>query len=79
MYKTWLAIAMMFVIAGCGTAADSNSSGSEFDAYAAYTGFVDLYWDEAGGRLLIRIKELDEPVSVSVVAATRRRIERSWP
>ena len=61
MHKAWLAIAMMFVIAGCGTSADSDSSGSEFDAYAAYTGFVDLYWDEAGGRLLIRIKELDEP------------------
>ncbi len=61
MHKAWLAVAMMFVVAGCGTNADSDNSTSEFDAFEAYSGFMDLYWDETGGRLLIRIKEMEEP------------------
>jgi hypothetical protein len=60
MHKAWLAVAMMFVVTGCGINADSDAS-SEFDVFAAYSGFVDLYWDESGGRLLISIKDLDEP------------------
>ncbi len=61
MHKAWLAVAMMFVVAGCGTNADSDNAASEFNAYEAYSGFMDLYWDEAGGRLLIRIKDLEAP------------------
>jgi len=29
--------------------------------YEALTGFVDLYWDEQGGRLLIRVEEFNTP------------------
>jgi hypothetical protein len=61
MHKAWLAVAMVFVVAGCGTNADNDNPTSEFDAFEAYSGFMDLYWDESGGRLLIRIKNLDEP------------------
>lgn len=61
MYKTWLAVALMFVVAGCGTNTDSDTSTLEFDDFEAYTGFMDLYWDDTGGRLLIRIKNLEEP------------------
>ena len=61
MHKAWLAVAMMFVVTGCGTDADSDDATSEFDVFAAYSGFVDLYWDESGGRLLIRIKDMEEP------------------
>ena len=61
MHKAWLAVAMMFVVTGCGIDADSDDATSEFDVFAAYSGFVDLYWDESGGRLLIRIKDLEEP------------------
>jgi hypothetical protein len=61
MYKAWLAVAMMFVVASCGTNADSDNATSEFDNFEAYSGFMDLYWDETGGRLLIRIKDLEAP------------------
>ena len=61
MYKAWLAVAMMFVVASCSTSTDSDNATSEFDTFAAYSGFMDLYWDETGGRLLIRIKDLDTP------------------
>ena len=61
MHKAWLAIVMMFVVAGCSTNVDSDISTSEFDAFEAYSGFIDLYWDEAGGRLLIRIEDLEQP------------------
>jgi hypothetical protein len=61
MVKTWLVAAMLFAVAGCGTSSDSDKSTSEFDAFEAHTGFVDLYWDETGGRLLIRIEDMDTP------------------
>jgi len=61
MHKAWLAVAMMFVVAGCGTNADSDNANLEFGVFEAYSGFMDLYWDESGGRLLIRIKDLEEP------------------
>jgi hypothetical protein len=31
------------------------------DDYAAYEGFVDLWWDENSGRLLLRVEALDTP------------------
>ena len=61
MNRAWLVVAMMFVVTACGTSADSDKSISEFATYSAYSGFMDLYWDETGGRLLIRIKDLEEP------------------
>lgn len=60
MYKSWMVFAMLFTVAGCGSNSDSDKFSSEFDAFEAFEGFVDLYWDDAGGRLLIRIEELDK-------------------
>jgi hypothetical protein len=57
MCKSWLALAMLFLIAAC-SPAPQQSAGSEFDSFEALEGFVDLYWDEEGGRLLIRVEEL---------------------
>lgn len=61
MHKTWLTAVAMFAVAGCGTSSDSDETTSEFDAYEAYTGFVDFYWDESGGRLLLRVEDLETP------------------
>jgi len=61
MLKEWLAIALVLALSACGTGSNEQSEVTEFGAYEAYSGFVDLYWDEQGGRLLIRIDELDTP------------------
>ena len=59
MHKEWLAIALVLTLSACGTSSEESGAASEFDAYEAYSGFVDLFWDEQGGRLLIRLDELD--------------------
>jgi hypothetical protein len=56
MHKAWLVVAMMFVVAGCGTNADNDNPTSEFDAFEAYSGFMDLYWDESGGPKVLLIE-----------------------
>jgi hypothetical protein len=61
MVKAWLAITSVLILSACGSSTDADSAATEFDGYEAYSGFVDLYWDESGGRLLIRVDELDEP------------------
>ncbi|MEJ2255511.1 MAG: DUF5117 domain-containing protein [Woeseiaceae bacterium] len=33
----------------------------ELDEYAAHEGFVDMWWDEANGRILLRVDEFDAP------------------
>ena len=60
MYKSWLALAMLSLVVACAPAPDGDSAGSEYDGYEALTGFVDLYWDAAGGRILLRVPELSE-------------------
>ncbi len=63
MQKRWLAIAFVFTLTACGTSTESDGPADavSLSAYEAFTGFVDLYWDEQGGRLLIRVDELDAP------------------
>ena len=63
MHKRWLAIALVFGLSACGTSTESDGPADavSLSAYEAFTGFVDVYWDEQGGRLLIRIDELDAP------------------
>ena len=58
MYKSWLAVAMLVLIAACAPAPDNSGNESKYDSMEAITGFVDLYWDEASGRLLLRVEEL---------------------
>ena len=57
MSKLWLPFAMLFLIAAC-SPAPQDTTKSEFDSFEALEGFVDLYWDEDGGRLLIRVEDL---------------------
>ena len=61
MQKGWLVLATMFVVSACGTHSDGDNVATGFGDYKAYDGFVDLYWDEAAGRLLIRVENLDAP------------------
>lgn len=62
MHNRWLSLATLLVIASCGgDNAAENASGARFDDYQAYDGFVDLYWDADGGRLLIRIEDFEAP------------------
>lgn len=58
MYKSWLAVAMLILIAACAPAPDNAGNDSKYGSMEAITGFVDLYWDEATGRLLLRVEEL---------------------
>jgi len=63
MHKQWLALAFVFGLSACGSssAPDGSADAVPLAAYEAITGFVDLYWDEQGGRLLIRVDQLDTP------------------
>ena len=56
-----LAFAM---IAGCGGSANGEAAGEglAIDSFEHQPGFVDLYWDEAGGRLLLGVPAEDEPL-----------------
>ena len=33
-----------------------------FDEYQAFEGFVDTWWDERAGRMLVRVEEFDTPI-----------------
>ncbi len=56
-----LVIAFVFSLSACGPGSEPDGSDDAVSiaAYEALTGFIDLYWDEQGGRLLIRVDELD--------------------
>ncbi|MGI9273025.1 MAG: zinc-dependent metalloprotease [Woeseiaceae bacterium] len=62
MHKRWLIMASVFVLSACGTNSDGENAVAEFSGYDSYEGFVNLYWDEAGGRLLIRVEEFDTAI-----------------
>ena len=58
MYSRFLAIAVMALLAACsqsesGSAPESGSL--SLGQYEALEGFLDLYWDADGGRLLIKV------------------------
>ena len=38
-----------------------TATGAELDEYARYQGFFDFWWDDKGGRLLLRIEHLEQP------------------
>ncbi len=48
---------MLFGLSACGSDDTSESAVS----YERLEGFIDLYWDEDGGRLLIAVESIDEP------------------
>ncbi len=52
-----IACLLLFGLAACGPANDAESQ----SGYERLDGFIDLYWDEDGGRLLIAVESIDEP------------------
>ncbi|HEX7062949.1 MAG TPA: zinc-dependent metalloprotease [Woeseiaceae bacterium] len=63
MSKRWLPCALVVILAGCtgdaGTGANEDIA-AEIDAMRAMDGFVDMYWDDAKGRLLLAIDDFGE-------------------
>ncbi len=41
--------------------ANADNSALSLDEYDAYEGFIDVFWDDRGGRLLMRVTEFDAP------------------
>jgi len=65
MYSRFFAMAVMAMLAACGQSESGNApeSGSlSLAQYEPFEGFLDLYWDADGGRLLIKVEELDAPL-----------------
>lgn len=46
-------------LAACGQPNGAGGLASEIGSFERFDGFYDLYWDEAKGRLIIRVDELD--------------------
>ena len=56
----WLLVAACLALAAAGThAADDKLA---LDEYQSFEGFVDMWWDERDGRILLRIEEFDAPL-----------------
>ena len=53
-------LSIFLCIAACG--GSSVDGGPDVASFERQEGFVDLYWDAAGGRLLLGIAAFDEPV-----------------
>ena len=57
--RKWTITALFCVVfAGAGAAADDAPA---LDEYEALEGFVDVWWDEDAGRVLLRVDEFDSP------------------
>jgi hypothetical protein len=50
----------LYLLFAAGIAAAENAP-LDLDAYEAYEGFVDTWWDEENGRMLVRVEEFDTP------------------
>ncbi|MEX2496705.1 MAG: DUF5117 domain-containing protein, partial [Woeseia sp.] len=60
-----LVFCLALVVAACGDAGSMREESGDplagLESYERQEGFIDLYWDDEGGRLLLRIERLDEP------------------
>jgi hypothetical protein len=54
---------IVLLLVGCGSSADNAppSLASQLSGFEQMSGYFDLYWDEADGRLIVAIDALDEP------------------
>jgi len=52
-------IVLCLLLAASTQAAESDSL--DLDNYESFEGFVDIWWDESTGRMLLRVDELDTP------------------
>lgn len=67
-FQAYRAMATAFVVAvglaSCGDSADSGAAdiAAQLGGFERQPGFVDIYWDEQDGRLLLGIHQLNEPL-----------------
>lgn len=54
-------LVLLIVISLSLAAGKTNADDVALSDYEAYEGFIDLFWDDRGGRLLMRVTEFDEP------------------
>ncbi|MDZ7644673.1 MAG: DUF5117 domain-containing protein [Woeseiaceae bacterium] len=59
MRTMWLVV--LVVVAGCGRAGDGPDFAERLGGFERQAGFIDLYHDTGGGRLYLRVTELDTP------------------
>src|SRR5690606_5524798 len=61
MQKHWLTCVLAALRAACGGAGEGTERNiaDELDGMQALPGFLDMYWDKDGGRLLLAIEEFD--------------------
>ena len=61
----FLSFLCAFAFSGCGGSGsgsgDADSAVGNLESFDRREGFIDLYWDEQKGRLLLRIETFDEP------------------
>jgi len=55
-----LLVVLCLLLATVGRAAETGSL--DLDSYESFEGFVDTWWDESTGRMLVRVDELDTPL-----------------
>lgn len=58
--RLWLPLLLIVAVA-CERGADTPDLASKLGTYERIGGFYDLYWDEGGGRLILRIDRFGEP------------------
>jgi len=51
---------LAFLVLGCVASVQAADS-LDLDAYDRIEGFIDLYWDEDGGRILLTVDAIDQP------------------
>jgi hypothetical protein len=56
----WLAV-IVLCLALAGGYAQASDAPLDLDEYTSFEGFIDAWWDESGGRLLLRIEDFDTP------------------
>ena len=56
-------ICLMFIVAACNNSQQGEAPGgiSQLGSYQHLPGYFDLYWDDAQGRIIIRIDEFEAP------------------
>ena len=56
----WLAVFILYLAFD---AVDVQADGPplDLDEYTSFDGFIDAWWDESGGRMLLRIEDFDTP------------------
>ncbi len=58
----------LIVLTALGLAACNSSEppiSQQFPTFDEFDGFVDMYWDESKGRLLLKVEEFSLPHSVA--------------